>query len=293
MTRAHFAGLNTRDFADVLTAQPVLISNADIVRRPGVWRDRILPRLVAGMYDQPILDSGAFTELSTPGFHVSVSDYVELIREVGHHFDQVVTLDDIGGDLARTWRNTAELQDRTGRQVVPVFHGREPWAVLRLYCERFDRIGLGFARKIVGSRAVIDGDQGQGLGPDTWLAVALGIAAEYGVETHGFGMTRYAMARGHDRLTTTDSTTWISEFRALKSPEWVTGPARERLSGLDSIQLAYLTTLSYRATGRGRAACTVGATGQARTALARFSEPELDYAIQLAGIRFEAQAEAA
>lgn len=286
-TRAHFAGLNTAAFAEVLEGFPVLISYADIVRRPGVWEREILPRLEAGAYVAPILDSGAFTELTTPGFHVSVEEYAAFIETHGHLFDQIVTLDDIRGDLARTWNNTARLVE-TGAEIIPVFHGREPFEVLHHYCQRFGRVGLGFARDF----GRIAKDQGNGLGPDAWLTQALDIIESYGVEVHGFGMTRYALTRGHDRLTTTDSTTWIAEYRAVKNTKGgthsVAGQAAQVVAGMTANELAFFVLLSYRAEmGATVPAGVDGAKGQARTAFRRFSDHELTLAAMTTRCRFE------
>lgn len=323
-TRTHFAGLNSKPFAEALEGFPVLISNADIVRRPGVWKDAILPRLEAGDYVLPILDSGAFTELSerarsakklaakigievadfTPGhwaiaeadafetFHVSVEDYAALINEHGHHFDQIINLDDIQGDLARSWTNQQRLEELTGREIIPVFHGREDFAVLEMYCKRSKRVGLGFARIPSGSRVVIAPDQGDGLDPNAWLAKALDIIEAAGCEVHGFGMTRFAMKLGHTRLTTSDSTTWVNEYCATRPPTpgkraWVTGEARQLLKGMCDLELMFFVLMSYRATGLGDPHQIEGATGQAGTAFNRYSAHELRFAVSVTRSRFE------
>ena len=287
MTRAHFAGLNTAMFAEVLEGHPVLISYADIIRRPGVWRDEILPRLQRNAYLAPILDSGAFTELTTQGFHVSIEEYSEFVLEYGSLFDQVITLDDIGGDIERTWLNTAYLLDDVAGidgigTVIPVFHGREPIEVLHHYCQRFERVAIGFARDF----GRISPDQGNGASPDAWLRQVLDVIEGYGVDVHGLGMTRYARQNGHGRLTTTDSTTWIAEFRALSKGDGgrshgTRGAARDALDGLSRIQLAKLAVLSYYGHGacEGMRQILADSWGQARTAFRRYSARDLAAAI--------------
>lgn len=275
-TRPHFAGLNTAFLAEVLVGHPVLISYADIIRRPGVWTKEILPRLERGDYVAPILDSGAFTELTTPGFTVSVEAYATFIADFGHLFDQVVTLDDIRGDLARTWKNTAELM-KTGAEIIPVFHGREPFEVLEMYCRKFGRVGLGFAR----DRGRISKDQGHGMNPAAWLEKALDICEAAGVEIHGFGMTRYALSLGHGRLTTTDSTTWIAEFCALqktKGDHGVKGAAQALIDAMPRSAVALFTIASYAGAGACQAMDQLLADswGQARTVFRRMSAADLE-----------------
>ncbi len=281
MTRVHFAGLNTSPIAALLEGHPVLVSYADIIRRPGVWAREILPRLEAGKYPAPILDSGAFTELRDPTFHVDIVEYSEFVLQYGSLFDQIITLDDIGGDLTRTWNNTAYLLDDVAGidgigTVIPVFHGREPFEVLEHYCQRFDRVALGFARDM----GRISKDQGNGLGEDAWLTRALDICASAGVTVHGLGMTSYALKRGHDRLDTTDSTTWINEKCALSADSKAHGTrgiARRLIDGLTKHQHGQLAIRSYTAIGNGQAPSELidASWGQARTVFRRYSQLEL------------------
>ena len=289
MTRFHFAGINSQIIAEGLEELPVLITFADVIERPGVWERELRPRLEAGLFPNAILDSGAFSEFTRPGFHVELEDYVAFCVEFGHLFDQIVTLDDIGGDLARTWRNTAALLE-AGVDVVPVFHGREPFEVLEHYVERFGRVGLGFAR----DGRTISKNQGHGLDPNAWLERALDVCEAAGVEVHGFGMTRYARDLGHGRLTTTDSTTWNAEFKALRSRNVEAahtiggGDAYVLLGGLQDYELQRLAALSYAGTGADDAVEELVAEcrGQARTCLRRFNVAELLAALDAIAERF-------
>ena len=63
--------------------------------------ETVVPMLRAGRFESAILDSGAFTVLSK-GITVSIGDYIDFALKYGHLFDQIVTLDDIAGDLATT-----------------------------------------------------------------------------------------------------------------------------------------------------------------------------------------------
>lgn len=278
MTRYHFAGTNNQNFALAVEGLPVLITFADVLERPGWWATEILPRLEAGLLPNAILDSGAFTEFTRPGFHVDLADYVAFCVEFGHLFDQIITLDDIGGDLARTWRNTAALLE-AGVDAIPVFHGREPFSVLEHYVAKFGRVGLGFAR----DGRTISKDQGHGMNQNAWLERALDVCEAAGVDVHGFGMTRYARDLGHGRLTTTDSTTWNAEYKALRSRNVNAehtvggGEAYQILGGLHDAEIARLAMLSYAGTGADAVVeeLVAGCRGQAKTAIRRFNVSEL------------------
>lgn len=282
MTRIHFAGVNREPLAKATEGEAILVSYADVQRWPALWTQVLRPRLEAGVYASAMLDSGAFTELSEKArgrrFHVDLEAYAAFAAEWGHLFDQVVTLDDIEGDLERSARNTAVLE-AAGVDVVPVFHGREPWEALEdLVARGYRRIGLGFAR----DRGRISQDQGAGLSPLRWLQEALErIPSD--VQVHGFGMTRYATAYAADlprALDTVDSTTWIAEFRALRTvleaddarPHGVRG-AFARIASWAKVDVLRLVVESYRG-GPGRFAAELveaHSKGQARTVLRRLA----------------------
>lgn len=287
MTTHHFAGLNTAQFARVLEGQDVLISYADIVRRPGVWQKDILPRLQSEAYGSVILDSGAFTELTDkarnvkrakkglpplPVFHCDVYAYAKFCRTYGHLFNQIVTLDDISGDLARTWKNTAVLE-AAGIQAVPVFHGTEPWEVLEHYVAKYPKIGLGFARR--GN--TILGDQGDGLSPTEWLAECFRRIPS-SVQVHGFGQTGYADLHP---FATVDSTSWISEYLSVYYGDKPRGPHTcpevrtwTREVGRDTV--ARLVVESYAGpVDWAPVANTDELKGQARAVFCRANELEL------------------
>jgi len=315
MTVAVFAGVNTTRIAEATEGFPILVSFASwIDGHRGVVERDVLPRLRAGLHPHSILDSGAFSELTERGrsarkladalgvepheltadqfeivkadaakkFNVSIDDYIEFCLEHGHLFSQVVTLDDIAGDLAVTWSNTAKMLE-AGLDPVPVFHGREPFDVLRHYCEKFAHVGLGFFREPSGKKVVIAKDQGDGLTPDEWLTKALDICEAAGVEVHGFGMTRWALKLGHERLTTSDSTTWLAEYLAMRRRSSTggdrlgDGAAAELLANLGDSELMKLALASYDGTGPDPEMETLlaEARGQAKTALARFTSGEL------------------
>lgn len=296
MTIAHLAGVNTTPIATATEGHPILMSYASVIdSHGGVVEKEILPRLRAGMYPSAVLDSGAFTELSQPGFHVSVEQYTEWACEHGHLFNQIIGLDDIGGNLERTFRNN-EVMVKAGLSPVPVFHGGgEPFEVLHHYCATFNQVGLGFARVPTANGARINtspGGQGHGLDHHQWLTRCLDITELYPeVQVHGFGMTRYATnyafgPDSHDRMDTSDSTTWLAEFKALNGhggsgDTLGNGLAAELLQGLDRVQRMKIAAASYMATGGdpGIEEVVADSRGQARTCLRRFSVAELEKTI--------------
>lgn len=289
-TRIHFAGLNSKQWAEVLEGCDVLISYADVKLRPGTWRSHILPRLQAGAYTSVILDSGAFTELSKvrkaeqqiaeregcrvadlsaaqlaeaermghEAFHVDVEEYADFALEHLDLFDLVVNLDDIRGDVERSERNQRYLESR-GIPAVPVYHQGEDWEVLDRMADSHNFIGVGFQRPIRGGREFLE----------SFFARLAGRA-----RVHGFGMTRWAHAEGFP-FDTVDSTTWISEYRALRKPEEVT-PLAQFAADLHPDDTARLVLDSYSApasplqTASDAAAVEAGAKGQARTVVRRY-----------------------
>lgn len=289
--RIYFAGLNTARFAEVLEGQDVLISYADIARRPGVWADEIRPRLERGAYRSVILDSGAFTELTERGrneraiaagkrpphpnpWHTDLEEYGRFVLEHRDLFDEVITLDDIAGDVATTRRNTDYLEG-LGLDVVPVFHQGESWDVLEDYVRRYRRIGLGVQRTSSGSPVA---------GAREWTAEAIDRIPT-SVSIHGLGMTRYAKTL---RMATTDSTTWIAEYRGVRKPERGTHSCRHPLvRGLDDYARLELVVRSYSEPERAieRKIPDEIATGQGRTVLLRYSPASLRAACSELAIR--------
>jgi hypothetical protein len=265
MNRNHFAGLNTAPIAQALEGRDVLVSYADVVRRPGVWSREILPRLEAGAYGSVILDSGAFTELGDPTFHVDLEDYATFALDHADLFDVVVNLDDIRGDLARSQANQARLEE-LGVPAIPVFHQGEPWSELERLVETYDYIGVGFQRPIRGARGFLG----------EFFSRVAGRC-----RVHGFGMTRWAP---EFPFATTDSTTWIAEFRAIRvdlalrpGPHGLRGPSASWAAQAPSSSLYSLVLESYAGpvawAPRARLEDTAG---QARTVLTRAAAVELE-----------------
>lgn len=279
--RSYFAGMNGERLAAVLEGEDVLISYADIATRPGVWAREIRPRLERRAFRSVILDSGAFTELKQRAanaraiakgkkpryprpWHTDLEAYGAFCVEFGHLFDEIVTLDDIAGDVELTRRNTDYLES-LGLVVVPVFHQGEAWEVLEDYVQRYDRIGLGVQRTSSGSPAA---------GSFVWTRDALERIPS-SISVHGFGMTRFAKRLP---MATTDSTTWIAEFRGVQKADDTTHYCRHPLvRDLDPYGRLALVVASYHEPERAIVVDVPDAVakGQGRTVLQRFTPSTL------------------
>lgn len=224
-TRIHHAGINTADLARWSEGHPILISYADIVQRPGVWERELLPRLERKAWPSVILDSGAFTELGDPTFHVDIDAYADFALQFGHLFTFVVNLDDIRGNVDRSQRNLDHLRDR-GVPAIPVFHQGEDWDVLEAMVQEGGMIGVGFQRPIRGAKAFLN----------EFFARVDGR-----VPVHGFGMNSWAL-QGYP-FATTDSKTWICETCAILRDE---SPLARDVAALGKAVAARLTAESYR-----------------------------------------------
>ncbi len=109
------------------------------------------------------------------------------------------------------------------------------------------------------------------------------------MEIHGFGQVRYSRELGHSRMTTADSTTWITEACALgrrlgeisrktgkaNNSHGTSGWVAEWASALGRDGWLALTLASYTAAGGGNDH-VAHAKGQAKTVLARFAGFELE-----------------
>jgi len=264
-TKLHFAGLNQESSARGLEGQDVLISYADIIRRPGVWARDILPRLEAGAYGDVILDSGAFTVISA-GISIDAHEYGRFIEQYGHLFDRIINLDSIAGCIPTTHRNQLTLEGyANGQQIVPVFHQGEDWEILEGYLADHDFICVGFARKPGGK--LVGGCQAF---LDEFFARLQGRA-----QVHGLAMTKWA-ASGYD-FYSVDSTTWISEKcalarRSFEGGHGAIGTLGEVLDAIGKEGFFKLTIASYENGVVKGDKWTAEAKGQADTVLRRLGE---------------------
>jgi len=273
-TSKHLAGINTAALAAAAEGCDVLVSYADVMRRPGVWANEILPRLQAGKYGKVILDSGAFTVISA-GIVIDAHQYGRFVAEFGQLFDVIVNLDDIAGDLETTQQNQRTLEGYApeGCAILPVFHQGEPWTELDRYADAYAYIGVGFARREGGKMRYSEKQN------RVWLAEFF-ARLNGRAQVHGFAMTRFALVHGFP-FTSVDSTTWISEAcsmnrRTATAAELtskaggLTGKAAAAFDKLDRIAVLRFVARSYEHAGTVKW-CTEAA-GQANSVMTRYGQ---------------------
>lgn len=208
----YFAGVNQHQWAEQFAGLHVLESFADV--RP--MMDRYRPTF-AGM----VLDSGAFTELTTAK-KIDLGAYADFVLEHGRFYRWVASLDSIDGGAAANIRNLTDLRDR-GVDAVPTFHQGEPFELLADYCRMHDRIGLGFQRPIANARS--------------WLGECFSRIPS-GIRVHGWAMTSYT----DFPFESVDSRTWLFEVKALMS---VAGQGADALRCLTPGELVAIVQKKY------------------------------------------------
>ncbi len=172
-----------------------------------------------------MLDSGAFTEMTT-GESINLDAYIAFCEKHGEFYDVVVNLDDIKGDVDKSWRNFGAMT-KAGLRPMPVFHQGESWSVLdEVISAAPDRyIGIGFQRPIVNGRSWLD---------DVFSRVPLTT------RVHGFAMTAF-VEHGYP-FYSVDSSTWVYEWKALLS---VKGQGADALSSLTPGELLQIVIKKY------------------------------------------------
>lgn len=271
MTFACFAGSNTPLLTSPLAGEPILVSYADIRSRRSWWNGTLRPMLEAKAFPFVILDSGAFAVQSS-GISIDVEAYASFAAANLELFDVVVNLDSIAGDVEESRRNL-EILRAAGVPAIPVFHEGESFSELETMLEETDFVGLGFAR--VGPRLKNKSPERRAWLEETFERI--GARAK----VHGFAMTRLA---GDFPFFSVDSTTWISEHRAVRDrapgqpvtkTHGVGGELAERLEGWTDEEVASFVVGSYeRPSGWKKTSSEIEADskGQARTVFRRYGE---------------------
>lgn len=183
----YFAGVNQTHFCERFVGRHVLETFTD--SRPLYGRYRAT---FAGM----ALDCGAFSELRT-GVPVDLGEYAAFCEEHGAFYEWVASVDSIRGGAEENVRNWRTLVDR-GIDAMPTFHQGEPISLIREYCSRTDRLGLGFQRPIQNERPFLD-EAFNHIPPH--------------VKVHGWAMTNYT---ADYPFASVDSTSWLHELKALR-----------------------------------------------------------------------------
>ena len=125
-------------------------------------------------------DSGAFSA-HTLGGEVSVDAYAEWLHRWKHLFGHYANLD-VLSDHVQSAKNQRALE-RKGLTPIPVFHGGEPWRLLKAMVEKYDYVALGGIARFHNKPVLVG-----------WLDECFRIA-EGKAGLHGFGMTRWELVR--------------------------------------------------------------------------------------------------
>lgn len=222
----YFAGVNQHSYCEAFRGLPVLESFADV----GLLMDRYRP-LFSGM----VLDSGAFTELTT-GKAIDLRAYADFYLAHRDAYRWAASLDSINGGVDRNIRNFLELR-KLGVESVPTFHQGEPWELLAEYLKEVPRVGLGFQRPIKDGRA--------------WLTQCFARIPS-GFPVHGWAMTSYTDLP----FESVDSTSWLWEVKALLSVKCQGSDALACLTQrelIEIVQKKYLRLPERLKSGFGRA----------------------------------------
>jgi hypothetical protein len=96
---------------------------------------------------QGFADSGAYSAHSR-GDPLKVEEYIDWLHKWKHLFDHYAALD-VKGDQNLGLKNLAKME-QAGLKPIPVFHGGEPWSVLKDFVQHYPYVALG---GIVGASA--------------------------------------------------------------------------------------------------------------------------------------------
>jgi len=155
-------------------------------------------------YPYIFCDSGAFTAF-TQGKPIDVDAYADFLHQWKHLFTAYASLD-VKGDVDAGLKNLARLESK-GLRPLPVFHGGEPWSVLKDMIVDYSYIALGGIAKAKGTDSTL---------LKRWLNHAFGLASGKSV-FHGFGITSLSALVGYPWYSA-DSTTWLSLNRYGHGP---------------------------------------------------------------------------
>lgn len=165
-----------------------------------------LDQLVESMPSKPMLfaDSGAFSAW-TKGAVIDRKDYLAWLKRWQHLITTAVNLDVIR-DVDATHANQQYLE-RSGVNVIPVFHTGTPMPVLDKLAAHYPYIGLG---GMVGGSVSAN---------HRWAAACMKRTQDHGTAFHAFGMTHPKVLRTLPWYSA-DSTTWCNGHRYGLMPVW-------------------------------------------------------------------------
>jgi len=167
--------------------------------------DAVMDRI--GRDTDTFADSGAVSVHSL-GVNVTVHAYGEWLQKWGHIFTHYANLD-VKGDVKEGLKNQRILEGM-GLKPVPVFHGGEPWSVLRDFITDYPYVALGgmVGHTQSGSRSMW-----------RYLAKAHQMAMGKPVVYHGFGMANWKVLKAFPWYSI-DTSGWGSGFRYGTVPIW-------------------------------------------------------------------------
>lgn len=216
--KVYFAGVTTNPLADAFHGFDVLESFANAP--PLLNRHRPLFRSMC-------LDSGAYSVMHA-GLHIDLQDYIGFAKQHGAAYDFVASLDDIEGGPDKNLENLKAMYAHE-IDAMPTYHSGEPLSLLRWYCQRVPRLGLGMRRPT-------------GLMPPArevreFLRGAFACIPPT-VKVHGWGMTDYI----DFPFDSVDSTTWMWEMKALLA---VKGQGAEAVQCLTPSEIIAIVQKKY------------------------------------------------
>lgn len=185
----YFAGVNQINFCEAFVGRHVLESFSDSRALYGRYR---------AVFNSMVADCGAGDKKHRNGQGVLLPAYTEWCLEHMNFYKWVASADDIHGGAALNLANWQYMLDR-GVDAVPTFHQGEPLSLLREYCSRAGRIGLGGK-----DRPVRDAER--------FLDDAFSVIPSH-IRVHGWAMTNYTATYPFESV---DSKSWLHELLALK-----------------------------------------------------------------------------
>lgn len=153
-----------------------------------------------------LCDSGAFTfrqkkkGLSSADFDYYVDAYIEFIKafNVRHFFE--MDIDNVVG-LPKVEEFRRKIEQRTGRQSIPVWHSNRGWDYFKMMCDEYEYVSIGGIAKNPNGKAL------EKVFP--WF---IEHAHKTGTQIHGLGYTDTKKLKQYP-FDSVDSTSWVSGSR--------------------------------------------------------------------------------
>lgn len=156
------------------------------------------------LWPRVMIDSGAVQARSI-GKDVTPEGYAAWLHDAEGLWDTAVTLDVIFDPVASD-ENYKKLVDLGCHNLLPVFHGGEPWSYYERMVEEHDYVALG---------GMVSTDPGTGLRP--WLGRCFKLAGD--TKIHGLGMTQLPLLLAAP-WKSVDSSSWGAGHRFGSVAVW-------------------------------------------------------------------------